>query len=140
MALGERGELGYVQPVFAVVIVVATVILTIVSKRNRPQVVFTGAMLLGGLLLGQRQFARAWEECLVEGPRVRARIEAYFAEHDGYPVRLENLDGPLPCRCALRSTILRYLSNENGFRLWMSNDRETIVFTASGKSSGRRPN
>jgi hypothetical protein len=140
MALGERGELGVVQSIFTIVIPIATVVLAIVARRNRLLVLATGALMLAGVLLGQRQFARAWRECLVEGPRVYARLVAFHAKNDGYPARLEELGSELPCRCGLRATILRYLSNERGFRLWMTNDRETIVFTATGRSSARPPN
>lgn len=137
MALGERGELGVVQSIFAIVIPIATVVLAVVARRNRLLVLATGALMFAGLLLGQRQFARAWNECLTAGERVHAQLVAYHARHDGYPARLDELEGDLPCRCGLRSTILRYLSNERGFRLWMTNDRQTIVFTASGRSSDR---
>jgi homoaconitase/3-isopropylmalate dehydratase large subunit len=73
-ALGERGELGIVQYLFAGVIPLATVVLTIVAKRNRLLVFLTGAAMLAGVLLGQRQFARAWENCLTEGVALRAKI------------------------------------------------------------------
>jgi hypothetical protein len=140
VALGERGELGFVQPVFTIVIPIAAVVLTIFAKRNKALTLFTGIVMFAGLLLGQHQFARAWDECLTEGVRTRARLEAFFAKNDGYPVRLEDLDGETPCGCGFRDTILHYLSNERSFRLWMTNDRETIVFTASGRSSNRRSN
>ncbi|HEX7809130.1 MAG TPA: hypothetical protein VF608_10405 [Thermoanaerobaculia bacterium] len=138
VALGERGELGFVQSIFTFVIPIATVIMTVAAKRNRALVLFTGIVMLSGLLLGQHHFERAWDECLVEGERLHARLEAFYAKNDGYPSRLEDLDGDVPCRCGFRPTILHYLSNERGFRLWMTNDRETIRFTASGRSSNRR--
>jgi hypothetical protein len=137
-ALGERGELGIVQYLFAGVIPLATVVLTIVAKRNRLLVFLTGAAMLAGVLLGQRQFARAWENCLTEGVALRAKIVAYHTVNERYPSRLEELEGDVPCRCGMRATILHYLSNDRGFRLWMTNDRETILFTASGRSSIRR--
>ncbi len=135
LALGERGELGFVQSVFTVVIPTAAVVLTIVAKRNRALVLLTGIVMLSGLLLGQRQFARAWDECLTTGVQLHTRLEAFQAETGGYPSRLEELADALPCRCGLRPTILHYLSNERGFRLWMTNDRQTILFTAGGKAS-----
>jgi hypothetical protein len=140
VALGERGELGFVQTIFAFVIPIATVVLTAAARRNRALVLATGIVMFAGVLLGQGQFARAWNECLTGGETLHARLVAFHAKTEGYPSRLEDLDGEVPCRCGFRPTILHYLSNERGFRLWMTNDRETIVFTASGRSSNRRPN
>ena len=137
LALGERGELGLVQHVFAAVIPVATLVLAWLSRDARFEVVLTGAVMLGGLFLGQRAFRAAWEECLVEGPRVRAALVQYREQHDDYPSRLEDLGGELPCDCTLRRTILHYLSNDRAFRLWISDERSTVTFTASGRSSGR---
>ncbi len=141
MALGERGELGVVQHLFTAVIPAATVVMAFVAKQGRAYVAATGLAILAGLLLGQRQFDRAWRECITSGERVRA---ALLATNGEYPPRLEDLGIELPCRCGFRSTILHYLSNERGFRLWMTNDRETFAatnkrpFTASGRSSARR--
>ena len=135
VALGERGELGLVQHVFAGVIPLSAVIIAIFSKRNRAHVVFTGATMLAGLLLGQQQFARAWDECLARGHEVR---NALLKLDGDYPPSLEDLDIELPCRCGFRPTILRYLSNERGFRLWMTNNREVVSFSSSEKSSVRR--
>ena len=140
VSLGERGELGVVQHLFAGIIPIASIVLAIVSKQGRAYVLFTSGVMLLGLLLGQRQFARAWTDCIANGERVRV---ALLARGDDYPARLEDLGIALPCRCVFRPTILRYLANERGFRLWMTNDRETYVatdkrpFTASGKSAGR---
>lgn len=135
VALGERGELGVVQHVFAVVIPLATIVMTIVARQGRGHVAFTGAAMLAGLLLGQQQFARAWDDCRARAPQVRSALIAFHARNDGYPARLEELGVALPCRCGFRGTILHYLSNERGFRLWFTNDRERHVFTASEKSS-----
>lgn len=135
VALGERGELGVVQYVFAAVIPLATIVMTIVAKQGRAYVLFTGAMLLGGLLIGQRQFARAWDDCIARAETVRV---ALLARAGDYPSRLEDLEMELPCRCGFRTTILHYLSNERGFRLWYSNDRETIMLNSSGRSSAHR--
>jgi len=135
MALGERGELGVVQYVFAAAIPISTLIFTWLAKEGRPFIFATGVAMLLGLLLGQRQFERAWNECMTAGNVVRDALVAHRAEHDDYPNRLEELDIALPCRCGLRRTILHYLSNDRGFRLWIANDRQTIRFTASGRSS-----
>lgn len=137
LLLGERGELGVVQLLFAAVIPLTTIILAFLAKDSRAYVVFTGLTMFGGLLLGQRQYERAWNECIAAGPSVRAALIAHHAEYDGYPNRLEELNIALPCRAGFRKTILHYLSNERGFRLWITNDRETIHFTASGRSSAR---
>lgn len=137
MALGERGELGVVQHLFTAVIPLATIAMTFVAKQGRAYVVATGLAILLGLLLGQRQFDRAWSDCIASGERVRT---ALLATNGDYPPRLEDLDIDLPCRAGFRPTILHYLSNDRGFRLWMTNDGETFVatdkrpFTASGKS------
>jgi phage-related protein len=141
MSLGERGELGVVQHLFTAVIPLATVVMTFVAKQGRAYVVVTGLAIILGLLLGQRQFENAWRDCITSGERVRT---ALLATQGDYPPRLEDLDIELPCRCGFRTTILHYLSNDRGFRLWMTNDRQTFVatdkrpFTASGKSSDRR--
>lgn len=139
LALGERGELGLVQNVFTAVIPVTTIVLAWISRGARLDVAFTGAAMLAGLLLGQQAFRRAFDECVDEGPRVRAAIAQYRAEHDEYPARLENLGIELPCGCILRDTILHYLSNDRAFRLWITNETSTVTFTASGRSSGRSP-
>ena len=131
MALGERGELGVVQHVFTVVIPITAVVIAIISKRNRAHIVITGALMLGGLLLGQSQFRHAWEDCLTRGHEVRA---ALLAREGDYPTRLEDLGVALPCRAGFRTTILHYLSNERGFRLWMSNDREVVNFSSKVSS------
>jgi hypothetical protein len=136
--LGERGELGPVQYVFMAVIPLATAVLAFFSRDARAEVAATGAAMLLGLLLGQRQFDRAWAECERGAPRVRAALIAFHEKNDAYPARLEDLGIDLPCRCGFRRTILRYLSNERGFRLWYTNDRETRVLTASETASGRR--
>ncbi|HEX2062434.1 MAG TPA: hypothetical protein VHK90_16970 [Thermoanaerobaculia bacterium] len=137
MGLGERGELGVVQHVFTAVIPLAAIVLALFAKQGRLHVFFTGAAMLAGLLLGQRQFERAWDECNGGAAFVRDTLVAYHRQHDGYPARLEELDITLPCRAGLRRTILHYLSNDRGFRLWYSNDRETIVLTATERSSAR---
>lgn len=134
IALGERGELGPVQYVFAVVIPVAAVILAWRSPGARFSVVLTGALMLAGLLIGQRSFKRAFDECQREGQRVRDAVVAFRAEHGDFPARLEELKLDLPCECIVRDTILHYMANERAFRLWISNDRERIDFTASGRS------
>ena len=127
MALGERGELGIVQHIFTAVIPLAAIVIAVVAKRNRAHIVATGTAMLLGLLLGQRQFERAWNECLTRGHEVR---HALLQRHGDYPVRLEELDIDLPCRAGFRTTILRYLSNERGFRLWMTNNREVVNFSS----------
>ncbi|HEY0155654.1 MAG TPA: hypothetical protein VGF28_00025 [Thermoanaerobaculia bacterium] len=138
VSLGERGELGVVQQLFAGVIPLTTIVLAILAKQGRVAVVATGLAMLIGLFIGQRQFEAAWRDCIANGERVRAALLALDGE---YPNRLEELPIELPCRCGFRNTILHYLSNDRGFRLWMSNERETYVatvkrpFTASGKSS-----
>lgn len=130
MALGERGELGFVQHVFAFVIPIAAIVIAVFAKRNRAHIVFTGAAMLCGLLLGQRQFENAWSECLTRGYDVRA---ALIRRNGDYPSRLEELDIDIPCRAGFRTTILRYLSNERSFRLWMTNDREVVNFSSRAR-------
>ena len=145
MALGERGELGAVQHVFLIVIPVATIVLAAVARKGRAAVALTGAVMLAGLLLGRQQFQHAWEGCPAEAERVRQALLRHHATAGSYPTRLEDLGIDLPCRCGLRRTILHYLSNERGFRLWISNDAEAwsgterSPFTASGRSSAPPP-
>lgn len=139
LSLGERGELGFVQHVFAAVIPLTTVVLAWRSRGARFYVLFTGAALLGGLLLGQRAFDRAYAECLTDGQRVRESIVQYSAQQENYPARLDDLGIDLPCDCILRDTILHYLSNDRAFRLWITKETETVTFTASGRSSSRSP-
>lgn len=135
MILGERGELGIVQSIFAGVIPLATIVMTFVAKQGRAYVLATGLVMLAGLLLGQHQFSRAWDDCVARADTVRT---ALLARDDGdYPARLEDLGIALPCRCGFRPTILHYLANDRGFRLWYSNDRETVVLSSSGRSSDR---
>ena len=125
MGLGERGELGVVQHVFAVVIPLSTIVLAAVARRNRAHTLLTGLAMLGGLILGQQQFSNAWEDCVVRGESVRTAL----LHTEELPARLEDLPIALPCKCGFRETILHYMSNERGFRLWMTNDRETWIAT-----------
>ncbi len=139
IAMGERGELGIVQYVFMAVIPATTIVLALVARHARFEVMLTGAAMLAGLFLGQRAFREAWSECATKAPFVAAAVANYRAAHDDYPSRLEELDLDLPCDCILRDTILHYLSNERAFKLWITNDRQTVTFTASGRSAGRSP-
>jgi hypothetical protein len=138
LILGERGELGVVQRIFLLVIPIATLVMAFVTRGGRLNVLLTGAAILGGLLLGQHQWRLAWEECRTRGPHVRTALLEYHAQHEGYPARLEELPIEIPCRAGLRKTILHYLSNERGFRLWMTNDFDAVNFNSSGRSSGPR--
>ena len=129
MILGERGELGVVQHLFAWIVPAATLILTFVARpAARANVLLTGTAMFAGILLGQAQFRRAWNECLTRGHEVRDALVRFHAQHDDYPTRLEELDIRLPCPCGFRKTILRYLSNERGFKLWMTNERRVVQF------------
>ena len=132
VALGERGELGVVQHVFTVVIPLAAIAIAVVSKRNRAHILLTGTLMFAGVILGQRQFERAWDECLTRGHEVR---DALLKLDGDYPSRLEQLDIEIPCRCGFRTTILHYLSNERGIRQWKTNDREVVNFDSRKESS-----
>ena len=144
MLLGERGELGFVQHLFTVVIPMATVVMVFVSSQGRLHVAATGLAMLGGVLLGQKQFERAWNDCHVNAPIVRTALLDHYAHSGGYPARLEELPIELPCRAGFRKTILHYLSNDRGFRLWYSNDRarseatERIAFSASDVTASEK--
>ena len=127
VSLGERGELGVVQHLFTAVIPVTTLVLTFLStKEGRVYVIATGLAMFIGLTSGQRKFDMAWRDCIANGERVRM---ALVARNGDYPARLEELEITLPCRCIFRNTILHYLSNDRGFRLWMTNDRATWMGT-----------
>ena len=139
VAMGERGELGIVQYVFMAVIPVTAIALTLKARHARFEVMLTGAAMLAGLFLGQRAFREAYAECGAQGPLVAAALVNYRAAHDDYPSRLEQLDLELPCDCILRDTILHYLSNERAFKLWITNDAQTVSFTASERSADRSP-
>ncbi|MEO8380556.1 MAG: hypothetical protein ABI779_12895 [Acidobacteriota bacterium] len=139
--LGQRGELGVVQHLFTYTIPLTTAVLMLFAKRGRPQVVVTGLAMFAGLYLGQVQFARAWDECATRGFVVRDALIHYRAAHEDYPARLGDLGIPVPCRAGFRPTILHYLSNDRGFRLWMTNEKEVVAFgdvrgiNSSGRSS-----
>jgi hypothetical protein len=156
LALGERGELGFVQYLFAATIPLATIIIGFFARTGRVNTLATGAAMLAGLLLGQQQFARAWRDCTTRAEPVRAAILAQHARSGDYPPTLQDivvddladddltLHG-LPCRCGFRKTILHYYANERGFRLWITNDFERRVATdrapfatASGTASAPR--
>ena len=124
--LGERGELGLVQHVFKTVIPIATIIMAIVAPQGRIAVLATGLAMMGGVLLGQQQFARAWEDCTQGAQIVHTALVDHRARTGDFPSRLEELPIELPCRAGYRKTILHYLSNDRGFRLWYSNDRERV--------------
>jgi hypothetical protein len=129
MLLGERGELGFVQQLFKFVIPIATIVMAVVAPQGRIAVLATGLAMMGGVLLGQRQFARAWDDCTLRAPMVRNALVEQQARNGGYPSRLEELPLELPCRAGLRGTILHYLSNDRGFKLWYSNDRQRVEAT-----------
>jgi hypothetical protein len=123
-----------VHQAFAYVIPFVTLVLTFVTKRgSRANVLLTGAAICAGVLLGQLQFRRAWDDCLTRGYVVRDALVRYDAQHDGYPARLEELGIEIPCRCGFRKTILRYLANERSFKLWMTNDRKIVSFAPAKK-------
>lgn len=141
MFLGARGELGFVQYIFAAAIPVTAIALAIVSRRAaRPHIAATGLAMLAGLLVGQQQYARAFDDCIIRASRARTAVIDFHKRHDVYPATLAQLDIELPCRAGFRRTILRYLSNERGFRLWFTNERQTYVatektpFSSSGRS------
>lgn len=143
LTLGQRGELGVMQDVFGIAIPVSAVILAAFAKKEgRAYVLATAVAMYGGLHVGQRQFDAAFEDCVARAESVR---QALLAREGDYPARLEELAIPLPCRAGFRATILRYLSNDRGFRLWFTNDREQYVatdraaFSASGRSSTQSP-
>lgn len=127
--LGERGELGALQHMFRFVIPIATIVLTFVARQGRWQVMATGAAMLIGVILGQQQFARAWDDCVRRAPIVRTALLEHQTRTGGYPARLQELPLELPCRCGFRDTILHYLSNDRGFRLWYSKESEQRVAT-----------
>lgn len=135
VALGERGELGVVQYLFLAGIPIAILVIAWFAKKARRDVIVIGSALVAGLFLGQREFARAYDECVQQIGAVKAAIDRYEADHNEYPQRLADLSMDLPCDCLLRSTILRYFPNERGYRLWFTNDRDRV--TATGKSSDR---
>jgi hypothetical protein len=124
--LGERGELGLVQHVFKTVIPIATIVMAIVAPQGRIAVIATGLAMMGGVLLGQQHFAHAWEDCSQRAHNVHAAVVSFQARTGDYPARLEELPIELPCRAGFRKTILHYMSNDRGFRLWYGNDRESV--------------
>lgn len=126
--LGERGELGVVQLAFAFIIPLVTVVLAILARQGRPEVLLTGLLMFAGLRYGQFAFARAWTDCPSHAPAVRAEIVRFHARTGDYPARLRDLGTELPCACVFRKTILHYAANERRFRLWISNDSELRSF------------
>lgn len=132
VALGERGELGFVQYLFLGGIPLAVVVIAWFARHARRQIVTIGLAMVIGLFIGQREFARAYDECVLRASLVQEAIERYEAKNDEYPQRLTDLAIDLPCDCLLRDTILHYFSNERGYRLWFTNDFEKV--TATGRS------
>ncbi len=129
VVLGERGELGVVQLSFAYGIAFITLVLAYVTKPGRrANVLLTGFAMCAGVVLGQLQFRRAWDDCVTRGYVIRDALVRYEAQHDVYPARLEELGVEIPCACGFRKTILRYMSNERGFKLWMTNDHVVHSF------------
>jgi hypothetical protein len=132
VALGERGELGFVQYLFLGGIPAAVLVMAWFAKHARRQILTIGFAMVAGLFVGQREFARAYDECVQRSTQVRDAIERYEDEHGEYPQRLSDLPIDLPCDCLMRDTILHYFSNERGYRLWFTNDFEKV--TATGRS------
>lgn len=129
VALGERGELGVVQWVFLAVIPIAIAVIAWYAKKARREVMTIGTAIVIGLFIGQREFARAYDECVDQIATVNAAIIRFEKQRGEYPQRLTDLAIDLPCDCLLRDTILRYFSNERGYRLWFTNERETVSRT-----------
>lgn len=96
VALGERGELGAVQHVFRVVIPISSIVLLFVSRRGRVQVILTGIAIFAGLVIGQRQYDRAWSDCVARAELVRVALIEQHARDGNYPARLEELPMTLP--------------------------------------------
>jgi len=128
LALGERGELGVVQYAFLAGIPTAASVLAIFARRARLSIILGGTAMLAGLIVGQQSFNRAFRDCSRGAPIVHAAIERYTKANDEFPHDLSKLDMKLPCRCLLRETILHYAQNERGYKLWYTNDRQTLSF------------
>ena len=126
LATGERGELGFVQHVFTVVIPLTAIVLTFVVPHGRINVLFTGLAMWTGLYLGQTAFKRAFDECPTRAPAVRAAIVQHRMQTGDYPPRLRDLKMDLPCDCILRKSILHYAASDRGVRLWITNDARTM--------------
>ncbi|HET7434560.1 MAG TPA: hypothetical protein VFN10_07605 [Thermoanaerobaculia bacterium] len=122
VALGERGELGFVQTIFTIAIPLITLVLTWFARRARAEVLAAGTAMLIGLVSGQQAFAHAFATCANDAAPIRDAVIDYRTRTGDYPPRLESLHAKLPCRCILRKTILHYAQNERGFRLWFTDD------------------
>lgn len=129
VALGERGELGVVQYAFLFGVPAAALVLATFARRAGLVVLFVGTAMFAGLLLGQRSFDRAFDECTRRAPAVHAAIQRYTKVKGEFPHDLETLGIDLPCECLVRDTILHYAQNERSYRLWFTNDRATISAT-----------
>ncbi|HEX9985614.1 MAG TPA: hypothetical protein VGF69_20315 [Thermoanaerobaculia bacterium] len=136
-ALGERGELGYVQYVFLVTIPLATAVLAWWSG-SRAAMLVTGVAALFGLLAGQASWHRAFADCLRRGEVVRAALNDFRKTRGHYPIHLRDLSvEDEPCRCTMRGTILHYSKNEYGYRIWFT-DHVTRYEATNGAGFGRR--
>ena len=138
LALGERGELGAVQYAFLTGVPIAAIVLAKFARRARLEVLFAGATMFSGLIVGQQSFERAFAECEREAPGVHAAIERYTAKHGEFPHDLEKLAIEIPCGCVLRDTILHYVQNERSYKLWFTNDRVTVTATERSSAPARR--
>ncbi|HEX7152597.1 MAG TPA: hypothetical protein VF618_14000 [Thermoanaerobaculia bacterium] len=119
-ALGERGELGYLQYVFLVTVPIATIVLAWFS-RSRVALLLTGAAAFAGLVVGQMSWDRAFADCMRGGERVRIALNDYRRTHGHYPLHLADLTIlDEPCRCTMRGTIMHYAKNDFGYRIWFT--------------------
>lgn len=137
VALGERGELGFVQTIFIIAIPLATLVLAWFARRARAEVLLAGAAITIGVFTGQQSFARAYDECMTTSVPVRNAIVAYRAKTGDYPTRLDALGLRLPCRCLLRDTILHYAQNDRGFKLWFTDDVHPRVLSVDERAQKR---
>lgn len=138
LALGERGELGAVQYAFLAGVPIAAIVLAALARQARLEVLFAGAAMFAGLIVGQQSFQRAFAQCGSEAPKINAAIQRYTKEHGEYPLDLEKLGIDLPCECVLRDTILHYVQNERSYRLWYTNDFATVTATEKSSAPARR--
>ncbi|MDX2000730.1 MAG: hypothetical protein SF066_23655 [Thermoanaerobaculia bacterium] len=119
--VGERFSLTW-NPLPAVIPVFLTLAATIVSWRFHRGValaagVFSFALFAVGYLMGSREVALVFNDCLHDGERVREKLERHRQQNGAYPGDLAELGPGIPGDLLFSRPLLRYQRTPTGYEL-----------------------
>ena len=118
--LGEGGEPPWVFTHITSAIVSTAVVGVMIPGRlwikSVSGVVFL-VIYFGALYSGWYSFNLAFNECVEKGEEVRVQLNQFYAQHNQYPERLNQLPGLALCVRTIRPTILEYEKTSHGYAL-----------------------